>query len=346
MKILFLKLVIISTTSIVFLKGGDIAVQKFDFRRDEAIKISLLKKIGVSEAKTKNEENYQFYSIDSIDCDISGKIYVFDRKDVCIKIFDKNGQFLRKILSEGQGPNEIINPLIFRINKFTGNIFIIQENGFKMKEFDEMGRFITQYYLPAQFYQYFEFINRKRIIFIASGKYGEKEYNNFKILDLASLKIDDEFAPTQGSSLTNAYQRFIIKEGLLWTSPQDKMELICYEVKTGKKVKQFSIEESYKENKIINGPNWRRIALFNFAQPLLIGSDIYVLVTKQEYSDKTFKDLKFRKLYLYHLEKNHLKKVSQIFDDNFMLFGTVWRNRLILYTLDPYPHVAVMSIND
>ncbi|MEW6456243.1 MAG: 6-bladed beta-propeller [Acidobacteriota bacterium] len=315
--------------------------------KNETVRIKIVASIGVEEIKAKGEDSYLFYTINSIDCDNEGNIYVLDKKASCIKIFSKNGKFLRKILREGQGPEEIRNPYRLAINRFTGNIFVLQEHGFQMKEFDVFGRFVKSYALPEQFFHYFEFLEKDRIIYIAKKCYEEKTCSKFKILNLNTLKIEKKFAPIQQPSIVYAYQRFIIKEGILWTCPDDKMELVAYDMITGKEEKSILIKESYREYKIVRGPNWWAARLFNFAQPLLINRNIYILLTKQDFlSIGSPPELKSKKLTLYRLEKDRLKRARGLPEGDFMDLGTVWLNHIILYSWDPYPHIKVLEIND
>jgi len=62
--------------------------------------------IGVKEG---NEE-YMFLEAVGLDVDDEGKIYVLDRKASHIKVYDKNGKFLRTISKKGQGPGELQGP--------------------------------------------------------------------------------------------------------------------------------------------------------------------------------------------------------------------------------------------
>ncbi|MEW6455182.1 MAG: hypothetical protein AB1410_00515 [Acidobacteriota bacterium] len=89
---------------------------------------------------------------------------------------------------------------------------------------------------------------------------------------------------------------------------------------------------------------------YNFAQPILINNNIYVLVTKLEYRDETvdsFRNPQSKKLFLYCLKKNRLIKIREVSEGEFMELGAVWQNRIILYRWgDPYPFIKVLEINE
>lgn len=141
-------------------------------------RFSVVANIGIEEARSEGEGPYQFSSILSADCDAEGNIYVLDYKDVCVKVFDKNGKFLRKILGPGQGPNEIENPYRIKIQRARKRVLVLHKNGFQIKEFDDHGYFVRSHSLAEQMFGYYDFVSENHLLFVASGKYGEKEFNN------------------------------------------------------------------------------------------------------------------------------------------------------------------------
>lgn len=73
------------------------------------------------------DENYMFSSLNSVQVDDEGDIIIFDRKEVCIKVFDKNGKYLRKFGKKGQGPGEIQSP--YKIHLAGGKDITIMDRG-------------------------------------------------------------------------------------------------------------------------------------------------------------------------------------------------------------------------
>lgn len=53
------------------------------------------------------DENYMFSQLNSIQVSDEEKIIVYDGQEVSIKVFDKDGKFIRKFGQKGQGPGEI-----------------------------------------------------------------------------------------------------------------------------------------------------------------------------------------------------------------------------------------------
>jgi len=62
--------------------------------------------IGVKEG----QEDYMLLEPVGLEVDAQGNIYVLDRKASHVKVYDKNGKFLRTISKKGQGPGEVQGP--------------------------------------------------------------------------------------------------------------------------------------------------------------------------------------------------------------------------------------------
>jgi len=312
------------------------------------LKITLIREIGVETAKTAEEKPYQFSVIYSIDCDNEGNICVLDGKEDCVKVFDKNGKFLKKLFREGRGPQEIINAYKIIINKFTGNLFVLQEHGFQLKEFDPLGKFIRLYALPERIQYHFKFIDRERIVYIAGTKIGDNIHNNFKIINLNTLKIEKESSLVNRESIINAQMRFIVTNGTLWTCPGDEMRLVAFDLNSGKEIKSIEIKEKYKKHKILRGPNWISALVFNHAMPIIIDKKMYVLVNKIEHFNESKYSPKSCEFFLYLFKKGSLIKLKKILEINeaTTLLGTVWQNLLIFYRQEPYPLIKILEIKE
>ena len=71
------------------------------------------KKLILTPEFTIGEEevgDYMFAEIRTIQVDDDQNIYVLDTKEICVKIFDKNGKCTRVFGKKGQGPGEWQNP--------------------------------------------------------------------------------------------------------------------------------------------------------------------------------------------------------------------------------------------
>lgn len=71
-----------------------------------ALKLKEDLRIGIE----SGDENYMFSKLYSIQVDDEEEIIASDGQEVSFKVYDKNGQFIRKFGSQGQGPGEIQRP--------------------------------------------------------------------------------------------------------------------------------------------------------------------------------------------------------------------------------------------
>jgi len=70
--------------------------------------VSLKEELSIGEAEGRKE--YMFSQIRNIAVDDEENIYVLDRKEFHIKVFDKDGEYLRTFSKKGQGPGELNRP--------------------------------------------------------------------------------------------------------------------------------------------------------------------------------------------------------------------------------------------
>ena len=260
---------------------------------------------------------------------------------------------MRKILSQGRGPHEIMNPYRMKVNKFKNSLFILHEHGFKMKEFDVYGNYMKHYSLPEQMTHYFDFLDNNTLIYVSGARYGEDEYKSMKILDLNSLKIIQDFAPTKRYSLVNGVQRFVIKNDVLWTCPGDMMELVGFDLNIGDIKKRIPINVRYIPSQIIRkeigpGTGWESARIYNFAKPFLIDDFIFIFLTLQEFPKDSTKMLPPNKRIIktYRFENSNLMEAGDFPDfDFFVDIQTCWRNRIIASSsgYDLVPKIIILE---
>jgi len=59
----------------------------------------------------EEDEDYMFSEVSHITVDNDGRIYVLDRRESHVKLFDQEGKHVRTIGRKGQGPGELNNPI-------------------------------------------------------------------------------------------------------------------------------------------------------------------------------------------------------------------------------------------
>ncbi len=321
------------------------------FQFKNGVEVKELFTIGVDGENVADDDPYLFYDIYKVECDSKGNLYIFDFKALCVKLFDKNGKFLRILFKRGDGPGEISNVYGMGINKFTDHIYMLQDYGYTLKEFDKHGKYVKLHRNPQQFFSMLEFIHEDRCIYRAFNNSNKPSWSLFKVLNVETDKIEKEFAVTTEEETHSHYQRFTLLGNILWTAPGDKMKLRAYDFKIGNKIKEIDIPGDYKKNiykvKKIHGGEMRRPIYFNLAQPFQINGRLFLLVLLQEYRPEknSVEDFPFKSTHLlYLLEGDTIKKIGALKGCDFMFLDTVWKNRFILQADDPYPRVTVFEL--
>lgn len=80
--------------------------------KDALTKLSLEEEFSLGQGGADEE---MFSEISGLDVDNDGNIYILDRKERKVKIFDRTGKFLKQFGKEGQGPGEMSMPLSIQI---------------------------------------------------------------------------------------------------------------------------------------------------------------------------------------------------------------------------------------
>ncbi|UCE21442.1 MAG: 6-bladed beta-propeller [Candidatus Aminicenantes bacterium] len=75
-------------------------------------KMTLREEFSIGEGEFDED---MFADLTSLDVDSDGNIYILDRKDKKVKIFDSAGKFVKKFGKEGQGPGEFYLPLSLQV---------------------------------------------------------------------------------------------------------------------------------------------------------------------------------------------------------------------------------------
>ena len=90
----------------------------------------------------EDDDNYMFFRIIDIKVDSDGNIYVFERGNMRVQKFDRNGNFLCTIGREGQGPGEYQRPIELIIDDKRGIIGI--KDMMKLIVFDKDGNYLDK----------------------------------------------------------------------------------------------------------------------------------------------------------------------------------------------------------
>jgi len=105
------------------------------------IKLELEEDLSIG---NEEDENYLFYQARDIQVDTDGNIYVLDRGNHRLQVFDKDGKYLRTIGKKGQGPGEFNSPRSLQLDNETGNIFVADYMSMTIIIFGKEGKYIDK----------------------------------------------------------------------------------------------------------------------------------------------------------------------------------------------------------
>ncbi len=98
------------------------------------------------------DENYMISQLNSIQVSDKEEVIVYDGKEVAIKIYDKNGKFIRKFGQKGQGPGEI--QMVSYINLIGEKINVMDRGNNRFSFYSIEGECIKE--IPTGRYRPFE----------------------------------------------------------------------------------------------------------------------------------------------------------------------------------------------
>ena len=145
---------------------------------------NLEEELSIESNNTNSQEMFQ--TIVSLAVDDKGNIFVLDKKAADIKVFDKDGRFMKTIGRRGQGPGEFGAPESSAITK-ENELYVYDSVRMAVLHFDATGEFKRT--LPVKF-PFFEGpkVTTKGEIIVSHGVLGEKTVFELK-------KFDSEMNP-------------------------------------------------------------------------------------------------------------------------------------------------------
>ena len=84
----------------------------------------------------------QFSDPCSVACNLRGEIVVADRDNHRIQVFDRNGKFLFKFGSKGNGNGEFYSPSGVTVDQRNNQIVVVDTHNHRIQIFDEKGAFL------------------------------------------------------------------------------------------------------------------------------------------------------------------------------------------------------------
>lgn len=169
----------------------------------QELKIEFKEQLVIGDDENKPEE-YLFYDIKNISTDNDGNIYVSDANTSKIKVFDKNGNFIKSIGKKGKGPGEMAEVSCMVVNS-DDQLVVVDRLSRRVTVFSDLGEKFHTYPVPEQpiFNPWAVFpFEKNSYVFFAYQKSGfNKETKNgdniFHIYNKDFSKIENTFGKSE-----------------------------------------------------------------------------------------------------------------------------------------------------
>jgi len=122
-----------------------------EYPRDGHVTYQLEEELSIGEEE--GDENYMFNQPQIVKAKEDGSIYVLDWRDICIKVYDRQGKYQRTIGQQGQGPGEFSSGFLFFDISSDGKIYIMDCRNSCVIIMDKDGDFINSFRLPGRLFE-------------------------------------------------------------------------------------------------------------------------------------------------------------------------------------------------
>jgi hypothetical protein len=295
----------------------------FDSKKKENlifIDVNRIKAITPNEVFTKTEINPLYTSdsslISRIDkvIHLNNEIYILDKQQKAILIFDDNGRFSRKLRNVGRGPGQYLDIADFTINPYNNNIEFV--DGRSLYIYDKFARFIKKIEIvndKLKAVNRLEIINNDIIFFVYHSSSNMCIYYSRKSNKILAIK--------------NIYPQWV-KENLQFAAEnglyRSENEIIFFEAFSNKVYKVVKNDFILKYEWDFGKYN------FKFEKPPLSG---LIKSTKGEYILKNWETITHNYIFLF---RHNIENNKYIFTDFFfngesstLLYNKVSRNYLM-----------------
>ena len=213
-----------------------------EYPRDGQVTYQLEEELSIGEEEV--DENYMFNQPRSVKVSEDGSIYVLDGRDICIKVYDRQGKFQRTIGRQGQGPGEFSSGFLYFDIGSDGKIYIMDCRNSCVIIMDKDGDFIHSYRLPGRLYGemktdknnfiYFErTFTDEEMIKMSIHRYNSNgdeilNYGTFKIVQPVIKKQTKTSSSTSTSRFAATTVWTVDQEGKLYAGFGDKYQIGVY----------------------------------------------------------------------------------------------------------------------
>ena len=234
-----------------------------DYPRDGIFKYELEEEISIG--LLDGDDNYILNRPFDLKVSKNGTIYIFDRGDINIRAYSKNGQYLRTIGRKGMGPGEFNVPLYFDLSE-NGHIYLSDSRNKRVAIFDTTGAYISGFNISEGNLDWIQTDNTN--IYLSNTSFDNAvmklsihkfSVSGEEIIDFGFFKFVQPMFVSRGEYTISSLSRSapstvwnISNDGKLFTGDGDKYQISVYntegelEIKFGREFEK--IPNKYKQN--------------------------------------------------------------------------------------------------
>ncbi len=250
-----------------------------DYPRDGVIEYTLVEDLSIG--GDVDDEDYIFHRPQGIDIASDGTIFIMDWGNATFKLYDQEGQYIRTIGGQGQGPNEFGQLVYFSLGS-NDNVCVLDPVNHRVAFLNRMGEYLGGFKIEEGFPNRLEMDALNNIYVAISlreenyqwlnirsfNKDGEElvDYGDFKLVQTIMTKKKTE----KGISMTGSTSRIaattvwkVNPEGKLYAGYGDSYVISVYEP-DGRISQKFGREFIPVQNKYA-GKAWQpdKAGIFN-----------------------------------------------------------------------------------
>jgi hypothetical protein len=181
---------------------------------------SLEEELSIGEAEGREE--YMFSPIRSIAVDGEDRIYVLETRGALVKVFDRNGEYLRTIGRRGQGPGELNVPIALSITN--DNTVAVEDFMRGITFYSPEGEFIKS--LSAARYFFIGAITNSQGSIVARTRISDSEKTGYELKMFDSSLEHPKTLMTITSLRSNSIE--IFSPNLFWQAGKDGSVVVGY----------------------------------------------------------------------------------------------------------------------
>ena len=143
---------------------------------------------------------------------------------------------------------------------------------------------------------------------------------------------------------------FLVDGDRVWLCSEDRMQLLSYSLKDGRRIDNLRLPEEYRPFRVIKSPEWHMIIVFQYGVPIVFDGSLHVLVFRYRYSGDSFRTLadgeaEATSIRLYRLRSNRLEKRADLGSQEGVVdLGFAHDRRIAFLHNSPYPQVRILDL--